>query len=50
MLIFYWSGGPGAGSTHLRYATPWQARWHVTVLPLRFSTGLVQPTFAAAAP
>ena len=49
-----------AGSTHLRYATPWQARWHVTVLstfakatadkPLRFSTGLVQPTFAAAAP
>ena len=28
-----------AGSTHLRYATPWQARWHVTVLPLRFSTG-----------
>ena len=38
-----------AGSTHLRSATPWQARWHVTVLstfakatadkPLRFSTG-----------
>ena len=44
-----------AGSTHLRFATPWQARWHVTVLstfakaaadkPLRFSTGLAQPTF-----
>ena len=43
----------GAGSTHLRYATPWQARWHVTVLstfakatadkPLRFSTGLASP-------
>ena len=33
------NGLPSAGSTHLRSATPWQARWHVTVLPLRFSTG-----------
>ena len=43
----------GAGSTHLRYATPWQARWHVTApstfakatadKPLRFGTGLATP-------
>ena len=42
-----------AGSTHLRYATPWQARWHVTApstfakatadKPLRFGTGLASP-------
>ena len=32
-------GARSAGSTHLRSATPWQARWHITVLPLRFSTG-----------
>ena len=35
--------GAGAGSTHLRYATPWQARWHVTAPPLRFGTGLATP-------